>query len=493
MGVHSSLQALKRQSILVDAARVNRLRKKSFGPMQRTSGAEADIDCASLTARLEAAPLQSGASFRVFSQPVNLWPARLVAKPAFPRAIKVDAGMKGIATERFALCRLAIWAAWITVAVSVCASAEVLSLQALVTPSTVIVKDGHPVAFAVHGFIEFKSLAELFPYIQSQTRRWNGRLEDASRRQLAREVLRRGIESRVVSMADERPLEALLTHTREELQQAIARVKEPVPDGYGEAFLEVQKKWKHSINCWSASSSIAGRVLSNWYPIEEGIRLYGATYDSTEHFWQAVKYHPDITVNELTNLIGVFEQKDWKPWLARLDDDPKVYLPNAYAIEFLRHNLARERLQWFRQELSHHGLTANDRARVSQQRVGTPFRFTAFEEKVLWGDLADLFHLVYAFSAPDDPIRKTLAENHFDAIYLEQRRLGFISEEFRSLMLEIWKVKYLQMARFGEVIRSIPMELRLEHFLNDGDSPDIPIPIYVGYLNQIRQMAHAQR
>ena len=42
--------------------------------------------------------------------------------------------------------------------------------------------------------------------------------------------------------------------------------------------------------------------------------------------------------------------------------------------------------------------------------------------------------------------------------------MGFISEEFRSLMLEIWKVKYLQMARFGEVIRSIPMEIQAVTF-----------------------------
>jgi hypothetical protein len=162
-------------------------------------------------------------------------------------------------------------------------------------------------------------------------------------------------------------------------------------------------------------------------------------------------------------------------------------------VEFVRHNVAADRLKWFRDQLSGHGLNESELARAAQQRTGAPFRFSAFEEKVLWGDLADLFHLVYLFSPPDDPMRKTLAEHHFDAIYLEQRRLGFISEEFRSLMLEIWKVKYLQMARFGEVIRGIPMEIRLEHFLNDGDSPDIPIPIYVGYLNQIREMARAQR
>jgi len=43
--------------------------------------------------------------------------------------------------------------------------AQQIPMQALVTPSTVIAKDGHPVMFAVHGFIEFKSLSELFPYI----------------------------------------------------------------------------------------------------------------------------------------------------------------------------------------------------------------------------------------------------------------------------------------------------------------------------------------
>jgi hypothetical protein len=381
----------------------------------------------------------------------------------------------------------------LAVIVSTPLQAEQISLQELVTPSTTIVKDGRPLTFAVHGFIEFKSLTELFPYIESQTQRWTSRgaLDDAQQRNLARELLRRGIESRVVSMADERPLEALLTHTSEELRQALARVKEPVPPGYAEAFLAVQQKWKRSINCWSATPSIPGRVLSNWYPIEEGIQLYGATYDSTEHFWQAVKYHPDITVAGLAELLGLLEHKDWGPWLARLDADPQLYLPNAYAVEFLRHNLALERLHWFSDELGHHGLHESDHARLTQQRGAASFRFSAFEEKVLWGDLADLFHLVYVFSLPDDPIRKTLAERHFDAVYLGERKMGFISEQFRSLMLEIWKVKYLQMPRFREVITSIPREIRLEHFLNDGDSPDIPIPIYVAYLNQIRDLARA--
>jgi hypothetical protein len=368
--------------------------------------------------------------------------------------------------------------------------ADQVPLQALVTPSTVIVKDGHPVTFAIHGFSEFKSLAELFPYIEAQSRRWklDSSVEDASSR-VGQQLLRQGIESRIVSMIDERPLETLVTHTREELSQAIAGVKEPVPPGYTEAFLEVQQKWKHSLNCWSASPSIPGRVLSNWYPIEEGIRLYGATYDSTEHFWQAVKYHPGTTIGELTQLLAILEHKDWNPWLVRLDRDPKLYLPNAYAVEFLRHNLTTERLHWFGDELGRHGLKASDRARLAQQRIGASFRFSARGEKDLWGDLADVFHLVYKLSVPDDPIRKTLAEHHFDAVYLDERKMGFISEEFRSLMLEIWKVKYLQMPRFREVISSIPLGIRLEHFLNDGDSPDIPIPIYVEYLNQIRNLA----
>jgi hypothetical protein len=293
-------------------------------------------------------------------------------------------------------------------------------------------------------------------------------------------------------MADERPAEALLTHTADELSRAIQNVKESVPPGYAEAFLAVQEKWKHSVNCWSASSYLPGRVLSNWYPIAEGIQLYGATYDSTEHFWQAVKYHPDTTVSELTELLGVLEERDWKPWIARLDDDPKLYLPNAYAVEFLRHNLTTERFHWFRDQFGRHRLQGRDRMRTIQQRSTVPFRFSALEEKIVWGDLADIFHLVCEFSAAGDPIREKLAKYRFDAIYLGDKRLGFISEQFRSLMLEIWRVKYLDMPRFGEVIRLIPAEIRLEHFLNDGDSPDIPIPIYVGYLNQIRELARAR-
>lgn len=400
------------------------------------------------------------------------------------------ARMKNVArTICCGLCRTILIGACIWAAFPL--RAQEVSLRDLVTPSTVIVKNGEPVTFAIHGFIEFKSLKEVFPYIESQTQRWNSKITEEESRQLARQLLREGIESRVISMADERPLQALVTHTREELRQAISDVKGPLPPGYEAAFIAVQEKWKHAVNCWSASPLIAGRVLSNWYPIEEGIRLHGATYDSTEHFWQAAKYHPDATVGELKELIGLLEGKDWNAWLKRLDDDPKIYLANAYAVEFLRYNLKAERLKWFSEELGRRGLKPGDHARLAQQRGERAFRFSAFEEKILWGDLADVLHMVYVFSPADDPVRKVLAEHHFDGIYLGERKLGFISEEFRAEMLEIWKVKFLEMPRFREVIVGIPMEIRLEHFLNDGDSPDIPIPIYVGYLNQIREMARS--
>src|SRR5216684_508496 len=236
---------------------------------------------------------------------------------------------------------------FVILAVAGSVRAQELSLQAVVTPSRVIVKDGRPVTFAIHGFIEFRSLGEVFPYIEAQTQRWSGKIDEAEKRRLALQLLREGIESRIVSMVDERPLQALVTHTSGELQQAIARVKEPLPPGYAEEFLAVQEKWKHSLNCWSASPVIAGRVLSNWYPIEEGIRLHGSIYDSTEHFWQAVKYHPDTTVAELKELIVSQESKDWSAWLKRLDVEPRIYLANAYAVEFLRYNLRAERLKWF--------------------------------------------------------------------------------------------------------------------------------------------------
>lgn len=109
------------------------------------------------------------------------------------------------------------------------ARAQLISLQSLVTPSTVISKDGKLVTFAVHGFIEFHSLAELIPYIDSQEHRWNTDLDESARKALRRDLLRGGIDSRVVSMIDERPFETLITHTRADLEQALRQVPNRPP------------------------------------------------------------------------------------------------------------------------------------------------------------------------------------------------------------------------------------------------------------------------
>ena len=175
---------------------------------------------------------------------------------------------------------------------------------------------------------------------------------------------------------------------------------------YRAAFLRVRDRWSTSLNCWSASSSFAGRVLSNWYLIDEGIVLYGATYDSTEHFWQAVKYRPDVTLQQLRDLLAALGPANWTAWLAELERDQAFARANAYALAFLRANLATDRRIYFATELQSTG-RPDEPARRAQQRVGRgagePVRYTALQEKVLWGDLADVFHLIVEFSARRRP------------------------------------------------------------------------------------------
>ena len=370
--------------------------------------------------------------------------------------------------------------------------AQDVSLQAVVTPSTVFYKDSRPVRFALYGLIEFDSLQQLFGYIDRAAGR--RRFRNAAERQAYGDaLLGRGVESRVVSMVWEDPLETLLRHTREELNHEVLRLPKPLFEGrnwrvnsntYRDAFARVRDKWRTALNCWSAAPSLEGRALSNWYPIPEGIELYGASYDSTEHFWQAVKYHPAVTVADLLGLLDALEAFDWNIWLEQLESGQELYIRHAYAVEFLRANLTAEKRARFRFELK--ALDPAARVRELQQRDPKRMRFTAFQEKTLWGDLADVFHLLYFFQAP---VRPAFEQRHFDAVYLGSRTMGFLSPEFQGLMLEIWKIKFLKNPRLGEVIRSIPREIRLEHYLNDGDSPDIPLPVYVEYLNQIREMA----
>lgn len=399
-------------------------------------------------------------------------------------------------------------------AVQESAPASRLTLRRLVDPASRVEVQGRLIRFALHALIRFDTLEDLFAHVDREAGRWQFDSPDA-RQAFADDLLRRGVESRIVSMETELPLEVVLTHTRDELERAVRGVSTRdaplvfkgrhwrlTTEVYREAFLRVRDRWSRSLNCWSASPSIPGRVLSNWYLIDEGIELFGATYDSTEHFWQAVKYHPDITVGELRTLVGELMAVDWRPWLETLGADQAFYFANAYAVEFLKANLAPRRLEWFHAELARVA-APEERARTAQQRVarapGAVVRFTSLDEKLLWGDLADVLHLIVSFgdrpgaSAFPELVasRQRLADRRFDAVYLAGYaggRIGFLSAEFQQLMLEIWKVKFLEMPRFKEVIRSTA-GVRLDHFLDDGDSPDIPIPIYVGYLERIREMA----
>ena len=383
-----------------------------------------------------------------------------------------------------------------------------LTLHDLVNSASRIEVQGRLIRFALHGHIFFDTIDDLFRYIDDEAGRWS--FPSASARQaFADSLLQRGVDSRVVSMETELPLELLLTHTRAEGEAAVTgeavvfsgrHWRLPVAT-YRDTFLTVRDRWARSLNCWSASPSLPGRVLSNWHVIDEGIELYGATYDSTEHFWQAVKYHPEVTVDEVRRLVAAMRDVEWRPWLDGLAADQTFYVANAYAVEFLKQNLSRDRLDGFHTELGR--LAPATRARAAQQRTARAPRaalaFTPLDEKVLWGDLADVFYLVVAFAdrpgraapAAVAAMRRLLVERRFDAIYLAgyaDERVGFLSPEFQALMLEIWKVKFLRLPRFGEVIRSTAGR-RLDHFLNDGDSPDIPIPVYVSYLNHIRDMA----
>src|ERR1051325_1582173 len=94
-----------------------------------------------------------------------------------------------------------------------------VNLASLVAPSTVLYQGEKPLSFALYGLIEFKTVAEMLAYVDEQTGRWKFPTTEA-RQQFADDLMRRGVESRIVSMTTEKPLEILLTHTPEELQSA---------------------------------------------------------------------------------------------------------------------------------------------------------------------------------------------------------------------------------------------------------------------------------
>src|SRR5258706_4242447 len=136
--------------------------------------------------------------------------------------------------------------------------AQDVTLQSLVTPSSVLRKDGQVVSFALHGFIEFHTVEQMFSYIDRQSGRPS--FPTAAERQAYGDaLLNRGVESRVVSMVWDKPLEVLLTHTPEELNHEVLRLRKPVFEGtnwrlnsntYRDAFARVRAKWRKSLNCW---------------------------------------------------------------------------------------------------------------------------------------------------------------------------------------------------------------------------------------------------
>src|SRR5207302_3037121 len=128
-------------------------------------------------------------------------------------------------------------------------------------------KDNRPVTFALNGFVEFDALARLFPYIDAQAGRWTF-ASDAERQAFGDGLLKRGVESRLVSMVDERPFEILLTHTAAEVERSAVSVRTAdaplifrgrhwhlTSSTYRDAFIRVRERWRTSLNCWSASPS----------------------------------------------------------------------------------------------------------------------------------------------------------------------------------------------------------------------------------------------
>ena len=71
---------------------------------------------------------------------------------------------------------------------------------------------------------------------------------------------------------------------------------------------------------------------------------------------------------------------DWRPWLDALAADQAFYFANAYAVEFLKRNLTRERLDWFHAELGRvaapderaRAAAAADRPRAWRRRSRSP-------------------------------------------------------------------------------------------------------------------------
>ena len=98
------------------------------------------------------------------------------------------------------------------------AAAQTLALDDLVEPPSVFVKDGRPVTFACWGLVEFKTLDDLFAYVDREAGRWSFRPTPRARR-FADGLCGAGWRAGWSRWAT-KPVEPLPTHTREELDRA---------------------------------------------------------------------------------------------------------------------------------------------------------------------------------------------------------------------------------------------------------------------------------
>ena len=297
--------------------------------------------------------------------------------------------------------------------------------------------------------------------------------------------MRRGVESRVVSMETELPLELLLTHTRAELERAVAGVDDarcaagvqgpalaadaPRPTATPSCACGIAGR--SSLNCWSASPSIPAACCRTGTSSTRASSCSARPTTPPSTSGRRSSITPTSPSATCARSSPAMLAIDWRPWLDALASRSGLLLrqrlrrrvpeaePDARAARVVR---GRARPAWPRRRSGPRRPAAGSTARRAP-----PLVFAALDEKVLWGDLADVLHLIVAFAgAPGVAGRRRRwppCATSLVRAALRRRstwpatlggRVGFLSPEFQALMLEIWKVKFLQIPRLNDVIRS---------------------------------------
>jgi hypothetical protein len=96
---------------------------------------------------------------------------------------------------------LALWVVSCTAVTPVALNAQEshLTLAELLTPTSIVRHHNEPVRFALHWFIEFETLGELFSYIDNQAGQWEFDSVE-TKRTFVDDLLLQGLESRVISL-----------------------------------------------------------------------------------------------------------------------------------------------------------------------------------------------------------------------------------------------------------------------------------------------------